>query len=34
MDTKGLEDWDVLGQAEDTVETPGGKFFVVRSGKQ
>ncbi|KAK2627577.1 hypothetical protein QTJ16_003543 [Diplocarpon rosae] len=28
-----VEKWDVLGTAEDKVETPGGSFFVVRSGK-
>jgi hypothetical protein len=32
--TKGVEDWDVLGTAEDMVETPAGAFFVVRSGKE
>jgi hypothetical protein len=34
VNTKGVEDWDVLGTASDKVETPLGKFFVVRSGKE
>lgn len=34
VDTEGVEDWDVLGNASDKVETPGGTFFVVRSGKK
>jgi len=34
VDTKGVEDWDVLGTATEKVETPGGRFFVVRSGKE
>jgi Asp-tRNA(Asn)/Glu-tRNA(Gln) amidotransferase C subunit len=29
---KGVEDWDVLGAAADRVVTPGGTYFVVRSG--
>lgn len=33
VDAKDVEDWDVLGTAGDKVETPGGKYFVVRSGK-
>ncbi|KAF4636732.1 hypothetical protein G7Y89_g1354 [Cudoniella acicularis] len=33
VDTEGVEDWDVLGTASEKVETPGGRFFVVRSGK-
>jgi Asp-tRNA(Asn)/Glu-tRNA(Gln) amidotransferase C subunit len=34
VDTKGVEDWDVLGTASEKVETPMGKYFVVRSGKE
>jgi len=34
VDTKGVEDWDVLGTAGEKVELGGGKFFVVRSGKE
>ncbi|KAH8599349.1 hypothetical protein B0O99DRAFT_483809, partial [Bisporella sp. PMI_857] len=30
----GVEDWDVLGAAEDKVETPMGRYFVVRNGKE
>lgn len=33
VNTKGVEDWDVLGTASEKAETPGGRFFVVRSGK-
>lgn len=33
VDTTGVEDWDVLGTASEKVETSGGKYFVVRSGK-
>ncbi|KAH7357009.1 hypothetical protein BKA65DRAFT_495945 [Rhexocercosporidium sp. MPI-PUGE-AT-0058] len=33
VDTKGVEDWDVLKTAGEKVETPGGNFFIVRSGK-
>ncbi len=33
VDTEGIEDWDVLGTAGEKVETPGGRFFIVRSGK-
>ncbi len=33
LDTYEVEDWDVLGTAGETVEFAGGKFFVVRSGK-
>ncbi|TVY46394.1 hypothetical protein LOCC1_G002725 [Lachnellula occidentalis] len=33
IDTEGVEDWDVLGTASEKIETPGGKYFVVRSGK-
>jgi Glu-tRNAGln amidotransferase C subunit len=28
-----VENWDVTGQAEDKVVTPGGTYFIVRSGK-
>ncbi|EPE30360.1 hypothetical protein GLAREA_03327 [Glarea lozoyensis ATCC 20868] len=31
---KGVEDWDVLGAAPDSVVTPGGTYFVVRSGRE
>ena len=34
VDTQGAEDWDVFGTASETVNTPGGRFFVVRSGKE
>jgi hypothetical protein len=34
VDTKGVEDWDVLGTASKRVETPLGRFFVVKSGKE
>ncbi|KAL2073561.1 hypothetical protein VTL71DRAFT_10887 [Oculimacula yallundae] len=30
---KGVEDWDVLKTASEKVETPLGKYFIVRSGK-
>jgi hypothetical protein len=30
---KGVEDWDVLGSAQDKVDTPAGSYFVVRSGQ-
>lgn len=33
VDTKGMEDWDVLKTAGEKLETPGGSFFIVRSGK-
>lgn len=33
VNTKGVEDWDVLGTAGEKVKTPGGNYFVVRSGK-
>jgi len=33
-DTKEAEDWDVLGAASEKVELAGGKYFVVRSGKE
>jgi hypothetical protein len=31
---QGVEDWNVLGTAQDKVVTPGGAYFVVRSGKE
>ncbi|KAJ8067007.1 hypothetical protein OCU04_004386 [Sclerotinia nivalis] len=34
IDTKGVEDWNVTGTATETVEFGGGKYFVVRSGKE
>jgi Asp-tRNA(Asn)/Glu-tRNA(Gln) amidotransferase C subunit len=34
VDTKDVEDWDVLGAAGEKVELAGGKYFVVRSGKE
>lgn len=34
VDTKGVEDWDVLGTAGEVVENGLGRFFVVRSGKE
>ncbi|KAH8811516.1 hypothetical protein F5884DRAFT_278413 [Xylogone sp. PMI_703] len=34
VDTRGVEDWDVTGTAKEIVETAGGKFFIVRSGKE
>jgi Glu-tRNAGln amidotransferase C subunit len=34
VDTKGVEDWDVLGSAREKFELAGGKYFVVRSGKE
>jgi Asp-tRNA(Asn)/Glu-tRNA(Gln) amidotransferase C subunit len=34
VDTTGVEDWDVFGTASEKVELAGGKFFVVRSGKE
>lgn len=33
VDAGDVEEWDVLGTAGERVETPGGRFFVVRSGK-
>ncbi|KAK0100856.1 hypothetical protein ONS95_007303 [Cadophora gregata] len=33
VDTKGVEDWNVTKTASEKVKTPGGKFFIVRSGK-
>ena len=34
VDTNGVEDWDVLGTASEKVETPLGKYFIVKSGKK
>ena len=34
VDTKGAEEWDVLGTASDKVENGLGRYFVVRSGKE
>jgi Asp-tRNA(Asn)/Glu-tRNA(Gln) amidotransferase C subunit len=34
VDAQGVEDWDVLGTAGEKVELAGGKYFVVRSGKE
>jgi len=34
VDTNGAEDWDILGTASETVETAGGRYFIVRSGKE
>ena len=34
VDTKGVEGWDVTKTASENVDTPGGKFFIVRSGKE
>jgi len=34
VDATRVEDWDVLGTAGETVEMTGGRFFVVRSGKE
>ncbi|KAE9375755.1 hypothetical protein N431DRAFT_437257 [Stipitochalara longipes BDJ] len=34
VDRKEVEDWDVLGAAGERVELAGGKYFVVRSGKE
>lgn len=33
VNTKGVEDWDVLGTASEMVEMSGARYFVVRSGK-
>jgi hypothetical protein len=33
VDTKGVEDWDVLGTASEKDETSLGSFFVVRGGQ-
>lgn len=34
IDTKGVENWNVTGTASETVDFGGGKYFVVRSGKE
>lgn len=34
VDTKGVEDWNVLGTASKKVETPLGRYFIVRSRKE
>lgn len=34
IDTKGVEEWDVTGTATEKVEFGGGKYFIVRSGKE
>ncbi|RDL40306.1 Uncharacterized protein BP5553_00285 [Venustampulla echinocandica] len=34
LNREPYEDWDVMGTASEKVETPGGSFFVVRSGKE
>lgn len=34
VNPKKHEEWDVLGTAKDTITTPNGKYFVVRSGKK
>jgi hypothetical protein len=34
VDPNEVEDWDVLGTAGEKVELAGGKYFVVRSGKE
>ncbi len=33
VNSKGVEDWDVLGTATETVEMNGARYFVVKSGK-
>jgi len=33
VDAREVEGWDVLGTATEVVETAGGRYFVVRSGK-
>lgn len=33
VDTTRVENWDALGTASETIKTPAGRFFVVRSGK-
>lgn len=33
VETGGVEDWDVLATAVEKVEVSGGRYFVVRSGK-
>jgi hypothetical protein len=34
VDTKGIEDWDVLGTASRKVETPLGNYFIVNSKRE
>lgn len=34
VDTKGVENWDVLGAASKKVETPLGKYFIVNNGRE
>ncbi|RFU26742.1 hypothetical protein B7463_g9600, partial [Scytalidium lignicola] len=34
VDTRGEENWDATSTAGEIVETAGGKFFIVRSGKE
>lgn len=34
VDTKGVEDWDVLGTASKKVETPLGNYFIVNTKKE
>ncbi|KAF7954478.1 hypothetical protein EAE96_005599 [Botrytis aclada] len=34
INTQGVEEWDVTGTATEKVEFGGGKYFIVRSGKE
>ncbi|TGO87801.1 hypothetical protein BPOR_0202g00030 [Botrytis porri] len=34
IETQGVEEWDVTGTATEKVEFGGGKYFIVRSGKE
>lgn len=34
VNAEDVENWDVLGTASEKIDTPAGKFFVVRSGKK
>ena len=34
VDTTGTEDWDILGTAGEKVDLAGGRYFVVRSGRE
>lgn len=34
VDSRGVEDWDATSTAGEIVKTSGGKFFIVRSGKE
>jgi Asp-tRNA(Asn)/Glu-tRNA(Gln) amidotransferase C subunit len=34
VDKNDAENWDILGTAGRTVDTPGGRFFVVKSSKE